>query len=140
MQWMIAAVSGALLAAAATMAQAQPARGETPPIRTQPTIARPAELARLRDLQLRAPPEPSCPELALVADVVALDHPMVFNRIGAQNINWMMYALRHDVIDVRSRHVLDHSAKGNELFKQARSRTRRWCWSAVPPAASGSGG
>lgn len=122
MQWVIAAVSGALLAAAATMAQAQPARGETPPIRTQPTIARPAELARLRDLQLRAPPEPSCPESALVADVVALDHPMVFNRIGAQNINWMMYALRHDVIDVRSRHVLDDSPKGRELFEAARSR------------------
>ena len=51
------------------------------------------------------PPSPnpaSCPDSALVADVVAIDHPMVFNRLGAQNVNWMMYALRRDVIDLKS--------------------------------------
>lgn len=42
-------------------------------------------------------PVTSCPANALHADVVAIDHPMVFNRLGAQNVNWMMYALRHDV-------------------------------------------
>ena len=39
----------------------------------------------------------NCPNSALIADVVAIDHPMVFNRLGAQNVNWMMYALRHDI-------------------------------------------
>lgn len=37
----------------------------------------------------------------VVADVVAIDMPMVFNRLGAQNVNWQMYALRHDLV-VRS--------------------------------------
>ena len=63
-----------------------------------------------------------CPEGAYVADVVAIDHPMVFNRIGAQNINWMMYALRHDVTDDKGQYPLDHSARGEELFQAARSR------------------
>lgn len=35
----------------------------------------------------------------LVADVVALDQPLMFNRIGAQNVNGMMFALRRDVVD-----------------------------------------
>jgi manganese oxidase len=34
----------------------------------------------------------------VVADVVAIDMPMVFNRLGAQNVNWQMYALRHDLV------------------------------------------
>ncbi|MGC3986226.1 MAG: cupredoxin domain-containing protein [Pseudorhodoferax sp.] len=32
------------------------------------------------------------------ADVVAIDMPMVFNRLGAQNVNWQMYALKHDLV------------------------------------------
>lgn len=35
----------------------------------------------------------------LVADVVALDQPLMFNRLGAQNANGMMFALREDVVD-----------------------------------------
>ncbi|SEP61847.1 hypothetical protein SAMN04244573_00192 [Azotobacter beijerinckii] len=35
----------------------------------------------------------------LVADVVALDQPLMFNRLGAQNVNGMMFALRRDVLD-----------------------------------------
>ncbi len=35
----------------------------------------------------------------LVADVVAIDQPLMFNRLGAQNVNGMMFALRRDVID-----------------------------------------
>ncbi|CAD5108974.1 manganese-oxidizing multicopper oxidase MnxG [Zestomonas carbonaria] len=35
----------------------------------------------------------------LVANVVALDQPLMFNRLGAQNINGMMFALRRDVVD-----------------------------------------
>jgi len=35
----------------------------------------------------------------LSADIVALDMPLMWNRLGAQNINGMMYALRSDVVD-----------------------------------------
>lgn len=38
-------------------------------------------------------------ERNLVANVVAFDQPMMFNRLGAQNANGMMYALRRDVVD-----------------------------------------
>src|SRR3982751_3364131 len=36
------------------------------------------------------------------ADVVAFDQPLMFNRLGAQNINGSVYALRRDVINVDS--------------------------------------
>lgn len=35
----------------------------------------------------------------LVANVVAIDQPLMFNRLGAHNPNGMMYALRGDVVD-----------------------------------------
>ena len=35
----------------------------------------------------------------VTADVVVLDQPLVFNRMGAQNVNGAIYALRRDVID-----------------------------------------
>ncbi|MBM7455969.1 hypothetical protein HNR62_001848 [Oceanisphaera litoralis] len=35
----------------------------------------------------------------LEANVVALDQPLMFNRLGAQNVNGMMFALRRDVVD-----------------------------------------
>ena len=38
----------------------------------------------------------------IVANVVAFDQPLMYNRLGAQNVNAMMYALRHDVIDKTS--------------------------------------
>jgi hypothetical protein len=42
---------------------------------------------------------PAChAENTVHADVVAIDMPMVFNRLGAQNVNWQMYALRHDLV------------------------------------------
>ena len=34
----------------------------------------------------------------LVADVVALDQPIMFNRLGAANVNGMMFALKRDVV------------------------------------------
>ncbi|MDE1164579.1 MAG: manganese-oxidizing multicopper oxidase MnxG [Pseudomonas sp.] len=40
-------------------------------------------------------------ERNLVAQVVALDQPLMFNRLGAQNANGMLYALRRDVVDDR---------------------------------------
>ncbi|MDD0974744.1 manganese-oxidizing multicopper oxidase MnxG [Pseudomonas fontis] len=41
-------------------------------------------------------------ERTLVANIVALDQPMMFNRLGAQNPNGMMFALRRDVVDTRN--------------------------------------
>lgn len=61
-----------------------------------------------------------CPQSALEADVVAIDHPIVFNRLGAQNVNWMMYALRHDVIDLKTKKTLDYTRTGEKLFARAR--------------------
>src|SRR5689334_85276 len=40
-------------------------------------------------------------ERNLVANVVAFDQPLMFNRLGAQNVNGMMFALRRDVVDDR---------------------------------------
>jgi hypothetical protein len=40
------------------------------------------------------------PSNTLIADVAALDIPMVFNRMGAQNVNWQMYALWGDLVVV----------------------------------------
>jgi hypothetical protein len=34
----------------------------------------------------------------ITADVVVLDNPTVFNRLGAQNPNWITYALKRDVV------------------------------------------
>jgi manganese oxidase len=42
-------------------------------------------------------------ERTVTADVVVIDQPMMFNRLGAQNVNGMMYALRSDVIDKTTR-------------------------------------
>ncbi|MCM2357041.1 MAG: copper oxidase [Geobacteraceae bacterium] len=38
----------------------------------------------------------------ITADVVAIDQPLMFNRLGAQNINGMAYVLRRDVINLDS--------------------------------------
>ncbi len=35
----------------------------------------------------------------ITANVVVLDNPTVFNRLGAQNPNWITYALRRDVVN-----------------------------------------
>lgn len=56
-------------------------------------------------------PPRTCPTDAFQADVVAIDHPMVFNRLGAQNVNWMMYALRHDV------RRISKNTKGEEIYE-----------------------
>ncbi|MGB5538836.1 MAG: hypothetical protein WBO37_01960, partial [Gammaproteobacteria bacterium] len=34
----------------------------------------------------------------ITANVVVLDNPTVFNRLGAQNPNWITYALERDVV------------------------------------------
>ena len=38
----------------------------------------------------------------VTANVVAIDQPVMFNRLGAQNINYMVYALRRDVVNTVS--------------------------------------
>ncbi|MDH3531388.1 MAG: hypothetical protein OEO82_00585, partial [Gammaproteobacteria bacterium] len=43
----------------------------------------------------------------LTADVVAFDMPLMWNRLGAQNINGMMYALRRDVVRLSDNVSLD---------------------------------
>jgi len=48
------------------------------------------------------------------ADVVALDMPLMFNRLGAQNINGMMYALKRDVV-VNDPTSSDHMKPLSEL-------------------------
>ncbi|WP_374567860.1 hypothetical protein, partial [Nitrosomonas sp.] len=73
--------------------------------------------------QIISKPGKECPSSALVADVVAIDHPMVFNRLGAQNVNWMMYALRHDLVDIsdpKNLKTLDYTREGERLFKKAK--------------------
>ncbi len=35
----------------------------------------------------------------LTADVVAFDQPLMYNRLGASNVNGMMFALKRDVVD-----------------------------------------
>jgi hypothetical protein len=40
----------------------------------------------------------SC-ERTVKADIVAIDQPLMFNRLGAQNVNGMVYALKRDIVD-----------------------------------------
>ena len=49
-------------------------------------------------------------ERNLVANVVALDQPLMFNRLGAQNVNGMMFALRRDVVDDHDRSLAQGGA------------------------------
>jgi hypothetical protein len=74
-------------------------------------------------------------ERNLVANVVALDQPLMFNRLGAQNVNGMMFALRRDVVD-------DHEISLAQAAPRCRARCRcaptsvrvRWCGS--PPVTA----
>jgi hypothetical protein len=54
----------------------------------------------------------TCPgDTTLTANVVALDQAIMFNRLGAQNINWMVYALERDVVIQNQR--VDEESDGN---------------------------
>lgn len=55
----------------------------------------------------------------LVANVVALDQPLMYNRLGAQNINGMMYALEEDVVDATNKPL---SMGGAKVAGQVRLR------------------
>lgn len=57
-------------------------------------------------LALLAPPAASAAitcERELSADVVAFDMPLMYNRLGASNVNGAIFALKRDVINVSSR-------------------------------------
>src|SRR3990172_563427 len=41
----------------------------------------------------------TCPN-TVIADVVVFDTPVMFNRLGAQNPNWITYALERDVVAI----------------------------------------
>src|SRR3990172_5812636 len=41
-------------------------------------------------------------EREVVASIVALDQPVLFNRLGASNVNGMIFALERDVINMTS--------------------------------------
>jgi len=58
----------------------------------------------------------------LSANIVAFDMPLMWNRLGAQNINGMMYALRGDVVDKGSLNPipsLGTDGQGNPVETQA---------------------
>jgi manganese oxidase len=44
---------------------------------------------------------PTCARM-LTAEVVAIDQPLMFNRLGAQNINGMVFALKRDIVNIDS--------------------------------------
>ncbi|MCP5364150.1 MAG: hypothetical protein H6905_02765 [Hyphomicrobiales bacterium] len=46
-----------------------------------------------------APPGPPTCARTITASVVVLDQPLMYNRLGASNVNAMIYALRRDVIE-----------------------------------------
>ena len=48
----------------------------------------------------------------LTADVIALDQPIMFNRLGAANVNGMMYALKRDVVNKSTQVPLTVDPKG----------------------------
>jgi hypothetical protein len=63
-------------------------------------------LASVVVLALLAIPDPAEAQAAcqrqLTADVVVFDQPLMYNRLGAQNVNGIIYALRRDVVDKSS--------------------------------------
>ena len=60
-----------------------------------------AVAAALMALPERASAAISCSR-NVTADIVAIDKPLMYNRLGAGNVNGMMYALRRDVVNVNS--------------------------------------
>ena len=70
-----------------------------------------------------APAEAQSCARTLTADVVAFDTPMMFNRLGAQNVNYMMYALKRDVVSKSGGLPGENLAAGNvELRADKRPR------------------
>jgi len=51
-------------------------------------------------------------ERDVMADVVAIDKPLMYNRLGAGNINGMIYALKRDVVNLSTLQTLTDNAAG----------------------------
>ena len=63
----------------------------------------------------------------LAADVVAFDMPIMFNRLGAQNINGMMYALRQDVVDKTSLQPIGSGGTPGNVTLRPTNGRGHWC-------------
>ena len=67
----------------------------------------------------------------ITANVVAIDSPIMFNRLGAQNPNWIIYALAHDVVPVVLWDPLEFTVGASRGLLHARdpeSGQRRLVW------------
>ena len=58
------------------------------------------------------------------ADVVVLDQPIVFNRLGSQNVNGIMYALRRDVVDKATREPCGNACVAGQVTLRPDKRPR----------------
>jgi hypothetical protein len=77
-------------------------------------------------------------ERSLVANVVAFDQPLMYNRLGAQNANGMIYALRRDVVDERDVPLANGGVGGaGQGLPACRTSARgRWSCGSRPATAS----
>ncbi len=70
-------------------------------------------LLLLLGLVAALPPAAAAPcGQTITAQVVVLDNPTVFNRLGAQNPNWITYALKRDVVDKDTRKTCSQASCG----------------------------
>jgi len=76
-------------------------------------------------------------EREVSADVVAFDMPLMYNRLGASNVNGAMFALKRDVIDSSNRLPLTAggSATPGKVELRPDRRPRRWCCACAPATA-----
>ena len=52
-------------------------------------------------------------ENSITANIVAMDQPVLFNRIGASNVNGMIFALGRDVVTINQVNAITADAAGN---------------------------
>jgi len=57
----------------------------------------------------------------LTANIVALDQPVMFNRLGASNVNAMIYSLERDVVTLNPKTVNGVTIPAGTTFDQARA-------------------
>ena len=74
----------------------------------------------------------------LTADVVAFDQPLMYNRLGASNVNGMMYALQARRHQRRRQAAADRGRRGDAGPGRAAARQAarvRWCCASRPATA-----
>jgi len=57
----------------------------------------------------------------VTANIVALDQPVMFNRLGAANVNGMIYSLERDVVTLNAKTVGGVAVPAGTTFDQARA-------------------